>query len=186
MSHLNDTVLVLNKSWTPVSVTTVKRSLRLLFVGSARFVCTETYSIFELEDWVERDSDRYIKSTGLAIPVPEVLVLSTYNSVPNDKSSFSKKNVYKRDRYLCQYCGEFPGIELLTIDHVIPKSRGGKSTWENCVVACSACNTRKSDKPLAESGMALLKEPVRPNWSPVSHISSRARKPSWNKFLRGK
>jgi 5-methylcytosine-specific restriction endonuclease McrA len=96
--------------------------------------------------------------------------------------TFSRRNLFKRDRFTCQYCGEQPGTEELTIDHVLPRSRGGVSTWENCVLACIECNHRKANMTPAEAGMPLKKDPARPNWRPL-YAREDVMIGSWSKFL---
>ena len=90
--------------------------------------------------------------------------------------------MFKRDHYTCQYCGVQPGTEELSIDHVVPRSQGGMSSWENCVLACVACNKRKADRTPEQAGMRLRKRPVRPTWKPL-YADHRARIASWAKFI---
>jgi 5-methylcytosine-specific restriction endonuclease McrA len=96
---------------------------------------------------------------------------------------FSRRNIFRRDRYTCQYCGEQRALRDLTIDHVVPRSREGRSTWENCVVACVSCNSRKANRLPAEAGMRLNREPRRPSWMASIDISRPERQESWNRFL---
>jgi 5-methylcytosine-specific restriction endonuclease McrA len=96
--------------------------------------------------------------------------------------AFSRRNVFKRDHYACQYCGIQPGSEELSIDHVIPRSHGGTSSWENCVLACVACNKRKADRTPQQAGMKLSRQPVRPTWKPF-YAAHRVRIASWAKFV---
>ncbi len=99
--------------------------------------------------------------------VPEVIALTDYDRLPMAAVTFSRRNIFKRDHYTCQYCGAQPGSEELTIDHVVPRSQGGVSTWENCVLACMACNKRKADRTPEQARMRLRKKPVRPAWKPL-------------------
>jgi 5-methylcytosine-specific restriction endonuclease McrA len=96
--------------------------------------------------------------------------------------AFSRRNVFKRDHYTCQYCNVQPGTEELSIDHVIPRSHGGTSTWENCVLACVACNKRKADRTPQQAGMKLRRPPVHPTWKPL-YAAHRVRIASWAKFI---
>jgi 5-methylcytosine-specific restriction endonuclease McrA len=96
--------------------------------------------------------------------------------------TFSRRNVFKRDRYVCQYCGCQPGTDELTIDHVVPRSQGGVSSWTNCVLACIACNKRKADRTPREASMTLRRQPVRPTWKPV-YADHHVRLESWSKFV---
>ena len=118
----------------------------------------------------------------LRLRVPEVIVLADYDRLPSAAVSFSRRNIFKRDHYTCQYCGCQPGSEELTIDHVVPRSQGGTSTWENCVLACIACNKRKADRTPQQAGMQLRKQPVRPTWKPM-YARDSVRIESWSKFV---
>src|SRR5918994_1627110 len=152
--------LILNRNWQPVNVATVARSLVLLWNEAARVVDTETYRLFTWADWsriVPRDGDIFIQAVRLRLRVPEVIVLAEYDRLPSAAVSFSRRNVFKRDHWTCQYCGERPGGEELTIDHVVPRSQGGTSTWDNCVLSCIDCNKRKADRTPQQAGMKLRK-----------------------------
>ena len=94
---------------------------------------------------------------------PLVIRLVSYVHIPHLAIKFSRKNVFIRDRYTCQYCGEKPARPLLTIDHVVPKKHNGPETWENLVAACVTCNARKGDRPLEQAGLSLMRKPKRPN-----------------------
>jgi 5-methylcytosine-specific restriction endonuclease McrA len=102
--------------------------------------------------------------------------------MPTSAVTFSRRNIYKRDRYTCQYCGIQPGSEELTIDHVSPRSQGGLSTWENCVLACVSCNKRKADRTPEQARMPLKKPPARPAWRPL-YATQHVRIDSWSKFI---
>jgi 5-methylcytosine-specific restriction endonuclease McrA len=95
---------------------------------------------------------------------------------------FSRRNIFKRDHYTCQYCGAQPGSEELTVDHVVPRSQGGVSSWENCVLACVACNKRKADRTPEQARMRVRKQPVRPTWKPL-YADHQVRIESWSKFI---
>ena len=115
--------------------------------------------------------------------MPEVILLARYGKVPGRHLVFSRRNLFKRDRYTCQYCGKQPGRDELTIDHVLPRSRGGSSTWLNCVLACLACNTRKGNRTPADAGMRLRGTPTEPRWSAQMVLGSVGRKASWERFM---
>ena len=163
-------VLVLNQSYEPLQVCTAKRAIVMLFRGKAQRV---------------EDSDRVISSTSLAVVLPSVIRLNRYIHRPlNYAFAFNKKNILKRDNFTCQYCGRNSG-EKLTIDHVLPKSLGGRTIWENVVSACRACNLKKGSKTLPEASMQLLRPPARP-LSPLhltlAAFSIQAAK-EWQKYL---
>ena len=186
---LEKQVLVLNKSWIPVNVTTVKRAVTLLYQELARAVCHRTYQTYDFNLWVtEAKSDAVVKTVSLEIPVPEVIVLTQYNGLRTEaKMPFSRSGLLRRDKYVCQYCRkQFQGAKL-TIDHVLPKSRGGITEWTNCVIACHACNAKKDNKTPKEAGMKLKVEPVVPNWSfKMFDTEETPIHDSWRAFVRGK
>jgi len=139
-------VLVLNRTYEPLHFCNAKRAVILVLTGKA--------------ENVEFDS-LMIRSPSFSMRLPIVIRLRKYIKRPYERSlPFSKRNVFKRDHFTCQYCGE--NTKHLTIDHIIPKSRGGKTTWENVVVACQRCNLIKGDRALNETNLRLLKEPDRP------------------------
>ena len=161
--------LVLNRQWQPVHVTTVARSLVLLWNDAARVVDPDDTGCFRGATGRERepaDGVPCIRSARLRLAVPEVICLAHYDRLPSTAVTFSRRNVAKRDHYICQYCGAQPGAESITIDHVLPRSQGGTSTWTNCVAACERCNARKGDRTPEQAGMRLRRRPVRPEWKP--------------------
>lgn len=177
--------LVLNRNWQPVGVAPVARTLTLLCNESARVVDPSDFQLYSWQDWAElrpKEGEPFIQSVSFRLRVPEVIVLVHYDRVPTNSVTFSRRNIYKRDRFTCQYCGEQPGSEELTLDHVLPRSRGGTSTWENCVLACIDCNATKADRTPTEAGMPLRKQPIRPAWRPL-YASREIRIDSWSKFI---
>ena len=182
---LEQPALVLNRNWQPVNVATVSRALVLLWNESARVVDPADYRLYTWADWSElrpHEGERFIQAVRLRLRVPEVIVLAEYDRLPTAAVSFSRRNVFKRDHWACQYCGGQPGSEELTIDHVLPRSQGGTSTWENCVLACIGCNKRKADRTPHQAGMRLRKVPVRPTWKPI-YARDSVRIESWSKFI---
>ena len=151
----------------------------------ARIVNPEDYQTFSWEDWSAIPpgaGDSVLKSFRHEFRVPEVITLTKYDRLPRRKVAFSRRNIYKRDHWLCQYCGCSPGGGELTIDHVLPRAQGGTSSWTNCVLACIDCNKRKADRTPKQCGMKLKKEPVAPEWKPL-YADSRVRLDSWSKFI---
>ena len=177
--------LVINRNWQPVNVATVARALVLLWNESARVVDPDDYRLYDWADWSRlrpREGDAFIQAVRLQLRVPEVIVLDRYDRLPKVAVSFSRRNLFKRDCWTCQYCGIQPGGDELTIDHVVPRSQGGASTWENCVLACVTCNKRKADRTPPEAGMKLPTTPTRPRWKPL-YARHTVRVESWSKFI---
>jgi 5-methylcytosine-specific restriction endonuclease McrA len=177
--------LVLNRNWQPVNVATVERALTMLWNESARVVDPHDYQMYTWADWSQLaplEGEPFIQAIRMRLRVPEVVTLTDYDRLPAAAVSFSRRNIFKRDHYTCQYCGVQPGGEELTIDHVVPRAQGGTSTWVNCVLACVACNKRKADRTPDQAGIRLRKQPVRPNWKPL-YASPSVRIASWSKFV---
>lgn len=185
-SILSQRTLVLNESWMAIRTTTVRHALRLLFNDAARVVQPETYQVHPAQSWCElavAPEEPCIRTVKLRIRVPEVIVLMHYNGLPNQSAVFSRRNLFRRDHNQCQYCGVRPGTAELSIDHVLPRSRGGRSSWENCVLACTACNHAKRNRTPSEAEMILLKRPVKPKWSPMVEIPIGRVRSSWARFV---
>jgi len=184
VSVLNTKVLVLNRSYLPVHITSVRRALSLLYQDIARAVDAQ-YRTFDFASWADlaAEEDR-IGLVNRAIRVPRVILLLAYDRVPKRYVRFSRHNIYARDRSRCQYCGRpFPRAEL-NLDHVVPRSKGGKSVWENVVCSCHRCNRLKGGRTPAEAGMRLIRHPYRPQWTPFMAETYRMRRHrEWLPFL---
>lgn len=177
--------LVLNRNWQPVGVASVARALTKVFIGSARVVDPEDYQLYDWSDWAEQaplQGEPAIQSQCLRLRVPEVISLVRYDRLPRISVSFNRRNLFTRDRFTCQYCGAQPGGEELTIDHVVPRSQGGQTTWDNCVLACVACNHQKADRTPEQAGKKLRRPPERPNWRPMFEAGA-APIASWSRFI---
>lgn len=184
-SVLQRPTLVLNRSWQPVAVSTVARALVKVWNETARIVDPSSFQQYSWDDWTQlqpADGDAVIQTQWLQLRVPEVITLTRYDRMPVKIVAFSRRNVFKRDHFTCQYCGCRPGSEELTIDHVIPRSRGGVSSWTNCVLACIECNSRKANRTPEQANMPLRKLPVRPLWNPL-YAPHGVRIQSWSKFV---
>ena len=144
-SALDNLVLVINAAFEPVDVINAKRALTLVFSGKAL---------------VEALGEDVIHTPRIAVPVPSVIRLVVYRRIPRVSKKHTRKNILLRDRFRCQYCSEVQPSAKLTLDHVQPKSRGGKDSWENLVACCKACNTKKDDRTPGEAGMRLLHKPA--------------------------
>lgn len=160
-------VLVLNASYEPLNITSWRRAVILLLKGKA--------------EQIEHNG----KMVSEDLPLPTVIRLRSYVKIPYKEISLSRRNVLHRDSYTCQYCSD--RRHDLTIDHIIPRSRGGADTWDNVVAACLRCNVKKGDRTPREASMPLLTTPRRP----VSHVSfeiskhSLSGQTSWDKYLIG-
>ena len=193
---LNTSVLVLNKFYSPVNITTAKRAFTMLFNRIAEVITVEqegyfTYNFFSwaefseyrraVEDGLEQD---WIHTPNLSLLVPRVIRVLRYSTIYRHKIPLTRRNIYYRDNNTCQYCGRRYRTRDLNIDHVIPRSRGGKETWYNLVCACVSCNIRKGNKLPHEAGMKLVRRPARPKLNPVilAHLEKR-KYASWMAFL---
>jgi 5-methylcytosine-specific restriction endonuclease McrA len=177
--------LVLNRNWQAVGVATVSRTLLKLWSGTAQVVDPETYQTYTWADWSRlepAEGEPFIQTTSIRLRVPEVITLTQYDRIPVRSVAFSRRNLFKRDRCTCQYCGKRPGTEELTIDHVVPRSRQGDTSWTNCVVACVDCNARKADRTPEQARMPLKRTPGQPKWKP-SYATQGTRIDSWSKFV---
>ena len=128
-------------------------------------------------------NDHYVVTPSRNILIPHVVQLLIFDRLPRQEVKFSRGNIYLRDQNRCQYCGRKFSSSELSLDHVIPISRGGKSTWDNVVCACLPCNVRKGNKLLAECGIQLKRQPVRPRWHPLHRLQGRAYPEIWKNFL---
>jgi len=180
-------VLVLNRHFQPIHVTNAKRAFSLLYLGVARVIDRE-FKTFDFDSWAqlseELASGDVIKTVGGAIRIPRVIVLQLYDRIPKTKVRFSRHNIYMRDGNTCQYCGRSLPRTDLNLDHVIPRSQGGRTTWENVVCCCIDCNLSKGARTPDQAGLKLLKTPVRPRWTPTFRTNGgKVRYREWLPFL---
>jgi 5-methylcytosine-specific restriction endonuclease McrA len=187
MTVLNQSVLVLNRSYLPVHVTSARRAFSLLYQGIARAV-NEEYQTFDFEEWSQvadaRDEADFVGTVRGSIRVPRVIVLIAFDRLPKRHVRFSRINIMTRDRFQCQYCGKRPQRADLNLDHVVPRALGGRTTWENVVTSCVDCNRRKGGRTPVQAGVALVRKPARPRWTPLAHLMlSSVRHEEWRPFL---
>ena len=183
---LNSSVLVLNRSYLPVHVTSARRAFTLLYQGIARAI-DEQYQTFDFEGWsqlaVARDAEA-IGTSGGPIRIPRVIVLVAFDRLPKRHVRFSRINLMARDNFQCQYCARKPHRAELNLDHVVPRSLGGRSTWENVVTSCVDCNRRKGGRTPRQAHLKLLRKPERPRWTPLANLMwSSVRYREWRPFL---
>lgn len=184
-------VLVLNRFWQPVQTCSVRRAVHLLCLGHAQVVQVEgeeKFSTHDLGSWVGYSAgwngEEMIHSVTLALRVPKIIVLAVYDRLPRLEVKFTRHNVFMRDNFTCQYCQKFLPETKLNLDHVIPRDKGGKTTWENIVTSCVKCNTRKSNKLPHEANMHPRAAPFAPRWRPLYGILERGNgDESWEEFL---
>ena len=183
---IDTNVLVLNRSFFPLHVTSARRAFCLLYRGIAKAV-DEQFKTFDFESWSKLAVMEREEAVGLVnsmIRIPRVILLVTYDRMPIGQVRFTRLNIYIRDKSTCQYCGKKFTKGELSLDHVIPRSYGGKSTWENIVCCCSNCNHRKGGRTPHEASMRLLKKPKKPNWTPFYKISMKdLKRKEWLPFL---
>jgi len=183
-------VLVLDKSYYPSHVTTVKEAVTSLCLDKAR-VLDNTWNHFTFEQWAEQDSSiGAIRSPNTSIPLPRVICINDWHNKKRETraSKYSRASVFKRDNWTCQYCNKVGTKKNMTIDHIIPKSRNGKNTFENTVTCCMKCNSIKGSKSLEElyrqNGKRLIREPVSPSLiSFIKNSYSKEYEECWKYFI---
>ena len=188
---LNQPVLVLNRLWQAVNVCSARRALTLLFEGRAQVVLGandgsfQTYNFNEWQDFSERQPHaESIHTISFRIRVPRVILLVLFDRLPKKEVKFTRFNVFERDQNTCQYCGGVFDRKDLNLDHVIPKHRGGPTSWENIVCSCVPCNTKKANRTPLEAGIHLICKPKRPKWRPFIQVNLGLNyHDSWKHFL---
>ena len=149
-------VLLLNITYEPLRIINWKKAITLLCLGKVEVI--EEYG-------------RDIHSVSFTIKLPSVVRLLNLVKKPKSPVKFSRQNIYLRDKYRCQYCGLKHSTEELTYDHVLPKSRGGRTEWENIVTCCIGCNRKKGGRTPVEARMNLVRKPTRPSWVPAIKVT---------------
>ena len=188
---LNQHVLVLNRLWQAVNVCTARRALTLLFEGHAQVVLNDsdgafqTYSFNQWRDFsAQEPHPETIATVSFKIRVPRVILLVLFDRLPKKEVKFTRHNIFERDRNICQYCGNVFERKDLNLDHVVPRDRGGPTSWENIVCSCVRCNTQKANRTPQEAGMHLVRKPKRPKWRPFVQINfTLHRHDSWKHFI---
>ncbi len=158
-------VLVLNASYEYLNIAKWQRAIKLIFSDKAK---------------VLEEGDRTINSQNLKMFVPSVIRMNYYVKKPEERVPLSRSNIFARDFYCCQYCGKKFDQDSLTIDHIIPRSAGGKDSWDNVVSACKECNSKKANNFLNDIGMKVLKKPKKPKYAPKLNAYFRE---EWAKYL---
>jgi 5-methylcytosine-specific restriction endonuclease McrA len=192
---LSSSVLVLNRYYMAVHVINVRRALGLLFRELAEVIHLEEgqYANYNFESWREisalrstfkQQHEDWIRAVNFELQAPRVIRLLSYDRVPRQTLRFNRRNLFARDGNHCQYCGKsFPTSEL-SLDHIVPRSRGGPTTWENVVCACVSCNVRKGGRTPQEAHMKLIRPPVKPKRSPLLAVKlDNPKYESWKTFV---
>jgi 5-methylcytosine-specific restriction endonuclease McrA len=188
---LDRQVLVLNRLWQAINVCTVRRAFTLLCAGHAHVVYADGKNNFlthDFESWrdfsVEAPEEEMVHTIAFKIRIPRVIVLMLFDRMPRKEVKFTRHNIFERDKNTCQYCGKVFDKRDLNLDHVIPRDKGGSTTWENIVCSCIPCNTRKGNRLPHGAGMQLIRKPVRPKWRPFVHITFDGQQhESWRHFI---
>lgn len=182
-------VLILNKHWIPINTTSARHSFALMFSNNAKGILIEEDKMLPLEwsEWVNlsvKDKDRKINTVKGSIKIPNVIVLNNYDKIPRQTVKFTQKNLWERDNFTCQYTNKKVNKITGNIDHIIPKSQGGKTCWENCVIAHKEINAIKADRTPEQAGLNLIKKPKAPKFMPVSfYIRNKEGIEDWELFL---
>ena len=189
-------VLVLNRLWQAVNVVGARRAFVLLAREHAQVVHhderLDDFRVFSLMDWVDFSRDNPLLGEGSSvrtprttIRLPRVILLTVFDRMPCKELKLTRNNVFERDGNRCQYCGQVLPREELNLDHVIPRHHGGKTTWENVVCSCIACNSRKANRLPHEASMRLVRKPVRPKWRPLISLAldRQPPHPEWRHYL---
>jgi 5-methylcytosine-specific restriction endonuclease McrA len=197
---LNANVLVLNRFYQAIRVVNVRRAFSLLCRDMAEVIHIEQdaagrnqWMNLNFTDWRELsdlkakfqpDEYEWVHTVRFQVAVPRIIRLFGYDKLPRQDVKFNRRNIFARDSNRCQYCGKkFPTTDL-SLDHVLPKSQGGKSTWENIVCCCIKCNVRKGGRTPEQAHVKLITKPVKPKRSPVINIRlADQRYWSWKQFL---
>jgi len=189
---LDRQVLVLNRLWQAINVCSVRRAFALLCAGQAQIVHADgtnflTHDFASWRDFSQEapeHEEEMVHTISFKIRIPRVIVLLLFDRLPRKEVKFTRANIFERDKNTCQYCGKHFDKRDLNLDHVIPRDRGGLTTWENIVCSCIPCNTRKGNRLAHEVGMKLARKPARPKWRPFLHITFDAKvHDSWLHFI---
>jgi 5-methylcytosine-specific restriction endonuclease McrA len=148
----------------------------------------ETYLLYSWDDWIDPANSPqgtgFIKAAGdKQIIAPDVVACTRYDRIHIRTLYLGKRSIHLRDGFMCQYCKKRRRPKELSIDHVIPRSKNGSNSWENCVTACIECNQRKADKTLKEAGLSLDPTPTKPRWSPVASLHPSSMLKTWAPLL---
>lgn len=196
---LDSSVLVLNKFFIAMNVISAKRAITLLYKNSAEVISIDAgrFNSYNMDSWQdvsllksnlglpeEDDELSWIKTVSISIQVPKIIRLLFYENRPAWGVKFNRRNIFARDSNCCQYCGKRSPTPELSLDHVIPRARGGEATWTNIVCACTECNKKKGGRTPEEAGLRLIRRPFVPKHSPIITLKLGSDKySSWKQFI---
>ena len=188
---LDHQVLVLNRLWQAINVCTVRRAFTLICQGHAQVVNAEggnnfrTHDFASWRDFSSREPEpEMVHTIAFKIRIPRIIVLLIFDRLPKKEVKFTRANIFERDKSTCQYCGRHFDKRDLNLDHVIPRDKGGLTTWENIVCSCIPCNTRKGNRLAYQVHMQLIRKPGRPKWRPFINITFDGQHhESWRHFV---
>jgi 5-methylcytosine-specific restriction endonuclease McrA len=192
MDHLKkETVLILNRNWQAIHVKSPLEAMTMMYSDSATAldICGQDHMVpLKWSEWVqlpiEDETDDFIQTVRGNIKIPKVLVLCNYDKVPKKRPKFSPKAVWDRDQGTCQYTGQKLTLQNANIDHIVPRSRGGKTDWANCVLTHKDVNAKKADKTPEEAGLRLIRKPQDPKELPSTfYIKNKHNVREWDLFL---
>ncbi len=196
---LNSQVLVLNKLWMAVRVVDARRALTLLFKDLAEVIRVDdgSYAAYDFDNWADasaaahRDYDgfaaheyEWVRTVRMHLAVPKVIRLLGYDKLPRQGVKLNRRNIFARDRNRCQYCGGHFSTNELSLDHVVPRSQQGGSSWTNLVCCCVQCNAKKGGRTPEQANMKLITQPRQPKRNPVISLRiGHDKYASWKQFL---
>lgn len=194
-SVLDTNVLILNRFYMAIRVVNVRRAMTLLYRDCAEVIVMEQdqFASYDFETWCElsqmtslekQPDEDYLRAVNFELRVPRIVRLTRFDRLPAQSVRFNRKNLFARDGHRCQYCGQAQPTNKLSLDHVIPRSHGGLTTWENIVCCCLKCNGRKGGRTPQQAKMKLLSRPDRPRFNPLMTESiSDPRYACWKTFI---
>ncbi len=194
-SMLDSNVLVLNRFYMPIRVINVRRALTLMYRQCADVINNESghFASYDFDSWCElsqltslekQPGEDYIRAVDFELQVPRIVRLTRFDRMPIQTVRFNRKNLFARDDHRCQYCGTEQPVHKLSLDHVVPRSHGGPTTWENIVACCLRCNSRKGGRTPKQARMKLLKHPAKPRLIPLlTQNTDDPRYECWKTFL---
>ena len=195
LRDLESNVLVLNRFYMAVRVINVRRALTLLYRDCAEVIDNEdgSYVSYDFDSWLELSEmaavdkqvgEDFLQAVGFEVKVPRILRLVRFDRMPAQTVRFNRRNLFARDDHTCQYCGKIHPVQKLSLDHVIPRSHGGATNWENIVCCCLRCNSRKGGRTPQQASMKLLSRPAKPRFNPTfGQGMEDPRYDSWKTFL---